>query len=244
MPIAYTRHSPSKLNKFAAAPAMFVLEELMGMKQVVGVPAHRGTAVEAGVAYALLHPEHKTDNPAIKQAYSTYDGLTALSSDARREKYRANIPDMVLTALAELEGYGAPTATQGAVTWHPEELKYPIFGYYDFYWEEHGIIIDLKTTERMPGEIKIPHARQVAFYANGNYEGRLTYVTPKKVATYKLENVAQHRAALLSLAQKVEKFLTKGTEPEDFIEFTAPDLEHYYWNTPEAREMAFKFWGV
>ena len=243
MPIEYTRHSPSRLNKFAAAPAMFVLEELMGMRQVVGVPAHRGTAVEAGVAYGLLHPGADPKD-CFKQAYKSYDGLTVLSADERREKYRDAIPAMVTQALDELTPYGVPSATQGAVTWQPEGLKYPIYGLFDFYWEEHGIIVDLKTTERMPSEIKIPHARQVAFYADGNYEGRLAYVTPKKSAVYKLENIAKHRAALLSLAQRVENFLLLGKEPEDFIEFTAPDLEHYYWNTPEARELAFRYWRV
>lgn len=243
MPIPYDRHSPSKLNKFAASSAMFVLEELMGMKQVVGVPAHRGTAVEAGVAYGLLHPD-ADDKQCFKQANAAYDSLTAMTGDERRDKYRGNIPDMVVQALDELKPYGVPTKTQGAMTWHPNDLKYPIFGYYDFLWEDKGIVVDLKTTERMPSEIKIPHARQVSFYCGDNMEGRLTYVTPKKCVTYGLENVREHKMALHSLAKRVESFLSKGTEPEDFIEFTAPDLEHYYWNTPEARELAFRYWRI
>ena len=62
--------------------------------------------------------------------------------------------------------------------------------------------------------------------------------------TYGLENVRRHKMALHSLAKKVEKFLSKADEATDFIEFTAPDLEHYYWNTPEARELAFKYWKI
>jgi hypothetical protein len=112
MPLTYERHSPSKLNKFAAAPAMFVLEELMGMKQVVGVPAHRGTAVEAGVAYGLLHPD-ANEKSCFKEANATYDSLTALTGDKRRDQYRDNIPDMVTQALDELKPYGLPTKTQG-----------------------------------------------------------------------------------------------------------------------------------
>ena len=44
------RHSPSSLNQFAASPAMFVLERILGLRQPVGVPAHRGVAIEDGVA--------------------------------------------------------------------------------------------------------------------------------------------------------------------------------------------------
>ncbi len=43
------RHSPSSLNLFAAAPAMYVMERILGHRQPMGVPAHRGTGAEAGV---------------------------------------------------------------------------------------------------------------------------------------------------------------------------------------------------
>ena len=52
---SYVRHSPSSLNLFAAEPAMFVLERIMGIKQTVGVPAHRGVAVEDGVTAGLAN---------------------------------------------------------------------------------------------------------------------------------------------------------------------------------------------
>ena len=87
-----------------------------------------------------------------------------MSGDERRDKYRGNIPDMVVQALDELRPYGIPSNVQGIITWHPDDLKYPIFGYFDFIWKEQGFIVDLKTTERMPSNIKIPHARQVSFY--------------------------------------------------------------------------------
>ena len=53
----YLHHSPSSLNQFAASPALFVLERVLGLKQVVGAPAHRGVGVEAGVSYGLMNPE-------------------------------------------------------------------------------------------------------------------------------------------------------------------------------------------
>jgi len=241
--INYERHSPSSLNLFAASPSMFVLERILGLKQPVGAVAHRGSAVEDGVAYGLKNPE-ATDKDSIKIAQARYDLLTAMSGDHRREKYRDDIPDMVSQALDELRPYGIPTDTQGFITWHPEGLRLPIVGYFDFKWGDKGIIVDLKTTDRMPSEIKVGHARQVSLYAGDNHEGRLTYCTPKKCQTLRLENIREHRQALHSIALRVENFLALSEDPNFFPTITAPDLDSFYWGSPAARALAFDVWGV
>ena len=69
-------------------------------------------------------------------------------------------------------------------------------------------------------------------------------MTPKKVATYGLENIRQHKAALHQLARNVENFLSLGTEPEFFVSITAPDLENSIRGDPAARELAFKYWKI
>jgi hypothetical protein len=242
--INYERHSPSSLNLFAASPSMFVLERILGLKQPVGAVAHRGVAVEDGVAYGLGNPQ-ANDKDSIKVALARYDLLTAMSGDARREKYREDIPDMVSLALDELRPYGVPTDAQGLITWHPEGLRLPIVGYFDFKWEDKGIIVDLKTTDRMPNEIKTSHARQVSLYAaSDNQEGRLCYTTPKKVQTLKLENIREHRLALLNIAKKVENFLALSEDPAFFVGVVAPDLDSFYWGNPAARQLAFEHFGV
>lgn len=223
---------------------MYVLERVLGERQPVGAPAHRGTAVEDGVTIGLLNPEMPLDACA-ETALKKYDTITALSGDKRREEYRETIPGMVASALAELRPYGIPSATQGFVEWKPEGLKYPIVGYFDFRWEQHGIIVDLKTTEKLPSSIKIPHARQVALYAikaGDNTDARLTYVTPKKRATYQLENVRDHLGALHQIALRCEAFLALSEDPQFFTTITAPDFESFYWGGP-ARQVGFERWG-
>src|SRR5918993_2226628 len=81
-----TRHSPSSLNLFCASPAMWVLERVLGKRQPVGVPAHRGAAVEAGVTHGLMNRDADPQE-AIDIAQAKYRVLTALSPDPRREKY-------------------------------------------------------------------------------------------------------------------------------------------------------------
>lgn len=240
----YERHSPSSLNLFCASPAMFVLERVIGTRQPVGAPAHRGVAVEDGVT-AGLKDLNASLQSCTEIALQKYDTITALSGDRRREEYRETVPGMVERALAELRPYGEPTRTQGFVEWRPEGLKYPIVGYFDYEFADHGIIVDLKTTEKMPSQIKIPHARQVALYAaSDNMSARLTYATPKKVATYALENIREHRAALHKIALRVERFLALSEDPQFFIDVTAPDLESFYWTSPAARQLAFDHWKI
>jgi len=47
--INYDHHSASSTRLFCASPAMWVAEKLLGHRQPVGAPAHRGIAVEGGV---------------------------------------------------------------------------------------------------------------------------------------------------------------------------------------------------
>ena len=52
--IKYDHHSASSTSLFCASPAMWVAEKLLGLKQPVGAPAHRGVAVEDGVTHGLV----------------------------------------------------------------------------------------------------------------------------------------------------------------------------------------------
>jgi hypothetical protein len=138
----YIHHSPSSLNQFAASPALFVLERILGLKQTVGAPAHRGVGVEAGIAYGLMNPcsnIDKTEKLAIEAAFTAYDTVSALSPDERKEKYRADIPDMVSRGLEELMPYGKPSAVQGHIDRAIPGVQLPIVGYFDFLWEDKGI---------------------------------------------------------------------------------------------------------
>ena len=238
----YVRHSPSALNLFCASPSMFVLEKILGRRQPVGAPAYRGTAVEDGVTVGLTDPAASFETCA-DVALKKYDNLTGLSGDTRREDYRKTIPDMVKSALDELRPYGIPTHCQGFVEWKPEGLKYPIVGYYDYHWAQHNITTDLKTTEKLPSAVKIPHARQVALYVTtNNADARATYVTPKKRATYQIDNIDAHRQALHQIALRCEAFLALSDDPAFFTSITAPDFESFYWGGP-ARQIGFETWG-
>jgi len=239
----FVRHSPSSLNLFASQPSLFVLEKILGKRQPVGAAAHRGTAVEDGVAFGLDNPDAPLED-CVEVAMKKWRTLMALNTDPRREKSEGGIAGLVEQGLAALRPYGKPSSKQGSITWHPEGLKYPIFGYYDFMFEDHGIVVDLKTSDRLPSEIKTGHARQVALYTSGNLGGRLAYTTPQKHAVYDLENVAAHRNTLFRMAVACERFLSLSDDPEFFVSITLPDLDSFWWSPPQARQAAWDTWQI
>ena len=61
MTSAFERHgighlSASSLNLWAAEPALWIMERLLGRRAPAGIPAARGKAVEAGVNIGLYDP--------------------------------------------------------------------------------------------------------------------------------------------------------------------------------------------
>jgi hypothetical protein len=180
-------------------------------------------------------------------ARKEFDHLAALSADPRRDKESASIADMVAQGLEELRPYGKPSSTQGKIEYQVEGLAVPLIGFYDFEWQDHGILVDLKTTHALPSKISTNHARQVALYvaARGdNLNARITYVTPKKSATYALENAREHVKSLERVALTIQNFLSKSDDPKELASLVVPDVDSFYFNDPAVRQKAFEIWGL
>jgi len=236
--------SPSTCNTFAASPAAFVLQKLLGQKSSVGAAAHRGTAVEAGVVVGL---SGGTRSDAVSEAKSTFSKLTALNADPTRDKEAAALEPMVNCALDELEPYGPPTSTQGKVEWMIEGVPVPMIGFYDFEWANHCTLVDLKTTHYLPSKIKTPHARQVALYyaaRPGLVDARLCYATPKKCAVYMLETPEEHLKALENIARSMMKFLSVSKDPKELAHLVVPDVDSFYFSDPATRRAVYEVWGI
>jgi len=239
--------SPSSCNLFVGSPAMFVLQKCLKRNFGVGPAAHRGTSVESGIAHGLMNPSASITE-CSDLALDQFRKLTALAGDHRTPKEAAAVPEMVQVGLRELRPYGPPTSLQGAVSYEVEGLGVPLIGYYDFEWESHGVLTDLKTSFALPGAIKTNHARQVSLYkaARGdNLSARVTYVTPKKSATYQLENSREHLDALCRVALTIQKFLSTSEDPLELASMVTPDIDgSFYFNDPMARAAAYEVWGV
>jgi len=251
---AFERHgldhlSASSINLFVAQPAMWALQKLMGRKTGVGAAAHRGTAVEAGVELGLFDPALSVEE-CQQAALARFNTLTALSADPAVEKERAGIAPAVAVALKELRQYGIPGTAEGSRQ-HRIEVELPgvpvpFIGWLDFWFPEHGIIIDLKTQGRLSSKISDPHARQGAIYhaAHGNNEIRFAYVTPQKIGVYRLEDPRLHLDRVVSIAKSIERFLSLSDDPAALTTALSPDLDSFYWNDAGARAAAQEIWGL
>ena len=224
---------------------MFVLGKVLKRPTSVGSAAHRGTATETGVAHGLLNPDINVAE-CVEMAQDQFGTLTAMLSDPRRDKEREAIPGFVAQALLELRPYGIPTALQGHVSHTADGLDVPIIGYFDFEWEQHSFLTDLKTTHALPSKISVNHARQVSLYkaVRGVKKACVTYTTPKKVATYELENSEVHLRALVTIGKAIQKFLSVSDDPAELASMVAPDVDSFYFNDPVTRQMAFEVWGL
>lgn len=236
--------SPSSINAFAASPALFVLERVMKRRQPVGAAAHRGNAVEHGVALGL---QGAAVDESVEAAEAKYRTLTVMCGDHRKNSEAEAIGDMVRQGLKELRPYGKPSSMQGKVEHFVEGLGVPLLGFYDFEWIEHGILLDLKTTHRVPSEISTSHARQVALYRacrGDNLEARLSYVSTRKAVTYRLENAGEHIRALERIAFTIQRFLSISNDPAELAGIVSPDVDSFYFADSGARAAALEVFGI
>lgn len=239
-----THLSASSINMFAAEPAIWIMERLLKKRGPVGCSAHRGTAGEAGIVHGLLNPKAEVaECQAI--ALAEYDRLTALSGDPKRIKEREALPGIVATGLAELRQYGIPDEVQKRIEVTLPDVPVPFLGFADLGWSNHALTLDIKTQLRLNSEISTAHARQVALYIHGtNREARVSYITPAKIGVYRLDNAADHIAALTNIAQRMERFLSISSDPAELAAIVVPDTESFYYADPTTRAMARETYGL
>lgn len=239
--------SASSLNLFAAEPALWVMQRLLGKNTPVGSAAHRGTAAEAGINAGLRSPEMPVED-CIALALKEFDKLTALCADGKREEERKSIPEMVRIGLAELRQYGIPDVPprgpQFKVEINLPGVSVPVIGYKDWHFGAHGVVVDLKTTHKIPAAIPDSHARQGAIYVHGtNHEMRFAYVSGKKCAVYVLEDTARHINAVTQIAQRLERLLALSDDPHKLAGLLVPNYDSFYWNEPITRARGREVFG-
>lgn len=237
--------SPSSCNKFLAQPAAFVLDKVLKKPTSVGPAAHRGTSVEDGLTHGLNDPD-ATIEACIEVARAKYTELVGngLNEDALKEL--SYIPGMVKQAVEALRPYGKPSGTQVRVELQVQGLMVPIIGFIDYEWQVHDLMLDCKTTSRVPSEIKPDHARQGSLYvkARGLKEGRFGYFSDKKSSVYRLENVDYHLNYLIKTAFVIQRFLQLAGASGDPAALVVPDLDSFYFKDPISRQSVFEVWGL
>ena len=245
--------SASSINTYIASPAFWVYRYLYNQKSGPSAAMVRGIATETGVAFGLEHPDVSVEECIVK-ALAEYDEKLAMSNDPKFDSERKNIRGFVEYALAELRQYGVPTSSQEKVQIELPGVSVPFIGYTDFEYQDHGIVVDLKSTLRMPSSISDAHARQGAIYAaaRGNYAMRFAYVKPRpskgedracNVYEMTADDVRQRLHEVTEVARRIDRFLAISTDRDEIAGLLVPDFSSFYWND-EAEERGRTLFGL
>ena len=237
--------SPSSLNLWAAEPALWVMERLLGRKSPMGAAAARGRAAEQGIHTGLIQPDLDLAS-CIEAAERAFDRDMALVQDERRESERGKLAGYVEHGLAELRGYGIPTAAQERIEIRLDEVVVPVIGFIDWRFDQHGLVVDLKTAERLPSAISASHGRQGAVYARAhdNYGMRFAYVKPsagkkdgRAVAVFEMsaDEIARHLEALRQIAIRLGRFLALSADADELAGLMVPNYDSFYWSNATTR---------
>tara|TARA_R110000787_G_scaffold89337_8_gene189227 strand:- start:1078 stop:1830 length:753 start_codon:yes stop_codon:yes gene_type:complete len=230
--------SISQINKWIGCPSAWVSHYLFNNRGGSSPAMWRGIFTEQAVADTITNKLPM--NEAIEKAQADYDAKFDFGDDSI-EKERGNIKPMTELAVEALEPYGVPEFPEDgsqhrvSMTAKGEGWSIEFMGYIDFKFPDHGLIVDLKTTMRMPSVMAIGHQRQRAFYqkANGNMTVKFLYVTPKKVDMKEDGDADELMAEIKAHLTRQEAFLRLGDK--ELLKSVVPvDPDSFYWNGDEA----------
>jgi hypothetical protein len=231
--------SVSNINKWIEAPDAWVSQYLFGNRGSSSPAMWRGIFVEQAVSDTIAGKLEIDD--AIEKALRDFDGKVMFDDDGSAAKERGNIEPMTRLAVEALEPFGKPDFPEDGEQ-HKVNMKatgdgweLDFIGFTDFNFPDHGLIVDLKTTMRMPSTMSKAHQRQRAFYAkaSGNSAVKFLYVTPKKVAMLEDGDPDQLMAEIKIHLTRQEAFLRLG-DKELLRSIVPVNPDSFYWRGDEA----------
>jgi hypothetical protein len=241
-----THSSPSQINTWTNAPDVWVTEKLFLKRSGMSPAAWRGIVIEDGVA-AVFRGASVED--ATKDSLAKFDhqfntsgtaSLKAMAAtdnqNAKAEKERPMIAPAIGHALDALKHLGTPDMpAQGQhkieIKCQTDKFTLPIIGFLDFVFPEHGLVVDLKTTGRIPGIMSIEHQRQRAIYAKarGNQQVKFLYVSGKKAEWREDGDVDELLANCKQILIRQEAFLSLG-DKELLRQVVPVNPGTFYWS--------------
>lgn len=232
--------SASSLALYRNEPALWCCRYLFGAKDDAGPRAWLGSAVEAGVDWALFNPKEADGALAKARQRFELDAQGDLSDDV--EKARSEIAPILENALAEIAPLGRPSARQFRVEHWIDGIEIPVVGYLDWIWPD--LIVDLKTTSAMPSEPRPDHVAQMgSYWAVKKRPVRLVYVTPKKRWSRDLteDELQQGLKTFTRTAHALRRLLSVANSKDDVASFFVPRPDYYQWSDA-TRAVAAGIW--
>lgn len=257
------RISVSNVNKYREAPDAWACQYLGGHRFPTGWPAVQGQAVEAGVEFGLFNGAGIDD--CVKEAvHQLKENSMFLPNIAEQLEDRIPIVErMVTCALENLMPLGAPEQPAKGSRQHSigidvrfrpgEGGTVPLIGYLDFWYPQHNLVVDLKTTSKSPSRWSLSHGIQAAVYQKAvqamtgkKPDVKFGYaLTRKKDPWVELDLDDEDAKRFLGIFKKtvkqMEALLNLSDNSLDIINALPHNPDSFYWNNAE--EIAATFYG-
>ncbi len=242
-----THSSASQINMWSDCPSAWVAQYLFNRKGAFGAAGKAGILVEDAVVSVLARGI--SQETAIQHAVNQYNTFIALSASDTDRKRSEAIPGMIMGALAALQPFGIPefdgVDERGRLKQKQVDLlckgdgfDINILGFMDLHYPAHGLVIDLKTTGRMPSELSDPHRRQGCIYRKfmGNHAVKFLYVTGSKSQFIDVPEPADTLAEIKNILTRQNKFLLLGDK--NLLRGIVPVISSsYYHDDAIAKEL-------
>lgn len=236
--------SASSINLWANAADVWVMSYLFGLRTPMGPAPWRGICVEDAVVETLMGGSEKD---AIQNALDKFD-KRFLVGDEKTTKERDMIEPMVHMAVEELMEFGKPEFPEDgqekiSITAKGDGWSIPVIGYLDLVYPQHGVVIDLKTTGRIPSKMSAEHQLQRAIYqkAKGNSAVKFLYVSGKKCSMLEDGDPSTILAQAKVQITRMEAFL--NALDKDTAKAIVPvSPNSFYWQGSE--DLRKQFYGI
>lgn len=230
--------SASSLNLWTNAPDVWVAKYLHGKSTPFGPAPLRGLAVEAAVVAALMG---ESDEASIAKAFAMFDRRWLIGTE-ESTKERDLIQPMFSIAMEQLRPYGVPVFSEGtdqekiSINANFGEWSIPIWGFLDLVFPQHGLVVDLKTTTRVPSVMSQDHQLQRAIYhrAKGNHAVRFLYVSAKKAEWLEDGDPAAVLTQAKAQIARLEAFLRACPDKHAAAEIVPVNCSSFFWRGAEA----------
>ena len=246
----FTKHgidhlSASNINLWSNAPDVWVMQYLYGIRTPMGPAPWRGICVEDAVVEVLCGGKL---TEALDKAHEKFNSRFMIADD-NTSREAARINPMVEIAVEELKQYGKPEFPEDgrqekiSITAKGEDWAIPVIGYLDLVFPNHGVVIDLKTTGRIPSTMSAEHQLQRCIYAKakGNMAVKFLYVSDKKSALLEDGDVNDLLTQSKVQITRMEKFL-RTLDKEQAKAIVPMQPSSFYWKGSE--DLRKEFYGL
>jgi len=241
--------SASSINLWANAPDVWVMQYLHGLRTPMGAAAWRGICTEDAVVQILMG-DHEA--ASIDRALAKFDKRFPIG-DEKTSAERARIKPMTQLAIEELIEFGKPEFPEVedgdnlqekiSITAKGDDWSIPVIGYLDLVFPQHGVVIDLKTTGRIPSTMSAEHQLQRAIYAKakGNMDVRFLYVSEKKTSMLADGDPTELLAQAKVQISRIEAFL-RHCDKDTAKAIVPVQPSSFYWSGNE--QLRKEFYGI